>query len=433
MGQLLPSPIIVEVTDDRGQQLKGATVQFVFASAGSGAEIIPSTATTDFQGRAQARVVLGDKVGLQVGEARVASLKTTFSAVASSPGPGKSGPRANFSWQCQNLACQFIDGSTDNDGTLTSWAWLFGDGTMSTERQPAHTYSKAGTYSVTLSVTDNDGSSNASSTQVSVSVPPPSQSNKSPEAEFDVSCQELTCSFTDRSSDSDGSIASWRWDFGDGASSTQRSLSHSYARAGQYTVVLTVTDNGGATNAKTHQANPSAPPPPSNKPPQAEFGVACRDLTCAFTDRSKDDDGSIVNWRWDFGDGRTSNERNPSHSYATPGRYTIVLTVTDNDGAADTQTHEADAAAPLPPPANKPPVAEFETHCHHETCAFTDKSKDDDGTIVSWRWTFGDGATSEERNPVHTYADRGKYDVSLTVTDNSGASGTRTHTADVKD
>jgi len=52
---------------------------------------------------------------------------------------------------------------------------------------------------------------------------------------------------------------------------------------------------------------------------------------------------------------------------------------------------------------------------------------------VSWRWTFGDGATSDERNPVHTYADPGMYDISLTVTDNSGASDTQTHRVDVKD
>jgi len=365
MGQLLPAPIIVEVTDGRGQDVEGAAVEFVLTSAGPGAEIVPSTTTTDAKGRAQARMLLGGKVGLQVGEARVQvggtpSPTTTFSALAGSVAP-----------------------------------------------------------------------------------PPPSQTNKSPQAEFGVSCQELTCTFTDGSSDSDGSVVSWRWDFGDGTTSGQRSPAHSYGTAAQYVVVLTVADNDGATNVKAHQAEPHAPsappppppPPPANKPPQADFGVACRDLTCTFTDRSKDDDGSIVSWRWNFGDGSTSSERSPSHSYGTPGRYTVVLTVTDNGGAGASQSHEAQPSAPPPPPppANKPPQADFDVHCKHSTCTFADMSKDEDGTIVGWHWSFGDGVDSNERNPVHTYADPGHYDVSLSVTDNDGATSTKTRRADAKE
>jgi len=363
VGQLLPAPIVVEVTDARGQEVAGTTVEFGLTSAGTGAEIVPSTATTDTRGRAQTRMLLGNKAGLQVGEARVVgagatSPKTTFSAMAVSPGPGNGGQ-------------------------------------------------------------------------------PPSQSNKSPQAAFEVSCRELTCTFSDRSSDDDGSIASWRWDFGDQTTSTDRNPSHSYRMPGQYAVLLTVRDNDGATNTTAHQAEPSAPPapPPANKPPQAEFEVHCSDLTCTFTDKSKDDDGTLASWRWDFGDGSTSSERSPSHSYGTAGQYMVVLTVTDNDGATDTQTHEAKPTAPPPPPppANKPPEANFDTHCKHLTCTFTDASKDDDGSIVAWHWSFGDGDDSNERNPVHTYADPGHYDVSLTVTDNDGATGTKTRRADVKE
>ncbi len=66
-------------------------------------------------------------------------------------------------------------------------------------------------------------------------------------------------------------------------------------------------------------------------------------------------------------------------------------------------------------------------------CSFIDKSKDDDGVITGWRWEFGDGATSDERNPVHTYSGPGRYDVLLTVTDDAGASVTREHKADAKE
>jgi PKD repeat protein len=442
MGQPLAAPVIVEVTDSRGQPVEGVTVEFALTSAGAGAEIVPSTAITDAKGRAQAHVLLGNKLGFQIGEARVAldgaaSPKTTFRALAVSANPGNGGPRASFNWHCQDLTCQFTDGSTDSDGSLMGWAWRFGDGGTSTERQPTHSYSNPGTYTVMLSVTDNHGSTDESSTQINVAVPPPSQGNHSPQAEFDVQCSALTCAFADRSHDDDGTIASRLWSFGDGATSTERNPSHSYGTPGRYQVILTVRDNDGAADTQTHEADPTAPPPPppppppANIPPRAEFQVSCRELACTFTDQSKDDDGTIVSWQWNFGDGATSTERNPSHSYGAPGRYQVQLTVRDNAGAADTKTHEAEPSAP-PPPANKVPDAEFEVHCQKLTCTFTDKSKDDDGTIVGWQWSFGDGVNSDEQNPVHTYADPGHYDVSLTVTDNGGATDARTHRADVK-
>ncbi len=446
VGQPLTSPIIVEVTDAKAEPVEGATVEFALTSAGAGAEIVPSTATTDATGRAQAHVLLGSKVGLQVGEARVAldgatSLKTSFTALAISDSSSNHSPRADFSSQCVELTCQFTDSSTDTDGSLTGWAWNFGDGGTSTEREPVHSYSEAGTYTVTLSVTDSEGSSDESSTQVAVSSSPPPPANNPPQAEFELSCQQLRCTFTDNSTDSDGSIVGRQWDFGDGATSSERNPSHSYGTAGRYEVLLTVTDNDGATDSKTHTAQPEAPAPPPppepNKPPNAEFEVHCGGLTCSFIDTSKDDDGTIVTWRWSFGDGATSTERNPSHSYGTAGRYDVLLTVTDNDGAADAKTRTAEAEAPAPPPPppepNKPPDAEFEVHCSGLTCTFTDKSKDDDGTIVSWQWSFGDGANSNQQNPVHTYAEHGHYDVFLTVTDNAGASDTKNHRADPKD
>jgi PKD repeat protein len=108
----------------------------------------------------------------------------------------------------------------------------------------------------------------------------------------------------------------------------------------------------------------------------------------------------------------------------------VTLTVRDDDGAQDARSREANAEAPAP---NKAPDAEFEVHCAGLTCSFIDKSKDDDGTIVAWQWSFGDGASSTERNPVHQYAGSGKYDVLLTVTDNDGAAGAKSHDARPRD
>ncbi len=80
----------------------------------------------------------------------------------------------------------------------------------------------------------------------------------------------------------------------------------------------------------------------------------CTDQTCSFTDRSRDDDGNIAHWQWDFGDGQSSAEQNPSHAYAAPGHYNVTLTVTDNDGATDIKTHDANPSAPPPPPNQNP-------------------------------------------------------------------------------
>src|SRR5204862_312600 len=127
--------------------------------------------------------------------------------------------------------------------------------------------------------------------------PPP---NQSPVAAFTSSCPTLACSFTDQSNDPDGTIATWRWAFGDGSAvGTTQNPSHTYSTGGSYTVTLTVTDNQGAQNSVTHPVAPSQP----NQPPTAAFTASCPTLACSFTDQSSDPDGSVTSWQWTFGDG----------------------------------------------------------------------------------------------------------------------------------
>ena len=348
VGQLLAAPIVVEVTDSAGNPVPGASVRFVLVSAGDSADIQPAAATTDQQGRAQARMLLGEKVGLQTGEARLAQgsnpPKVSFTAVATQAG-GNQPPSADFDWHCDALACGFTDASTDADGSVTAWSWQLGDGETSIQQSPSHTYASPGTYTVTLTVTDDEGAATQVSKQVTASAAPPPQ-NQPPRAEFEVDCTQLICVFSDRSTDDRG-VASWAWDFGDGATSTDRNPTHSYSASGTFTVRLTVTDGDGAQDTKTHDARPEAPPPPppppANKAPEADFDDHCQKLECSFTDKSKDDDGVIVSWEWDFGDGGTSTDPNPQHTYAERGHYQVTLTVTDDDGATDTRTHTVDA------------------------------------------------------------------------------------------
>src|SRR5206468_3079460 len=174
--------------------------------------------------------------------------------------------------------------------------------------------------------------------------------NQPPVAAFSSSCSALTCSFTSTSSDPDGTIASYSWTFGDGATSTVQNPSHTYAAGGTYTVTLPVTDNQGAASATTSRTMAVTPP---NQPPTAAVTSSCSALTCSFTSTSSDPDGSIASYSWNFGDGATSTAANPSHTYAAGGSYTVTLTVTDNQGAASAPTSRTIGVTP----PNQPPTA----------------------------------------------------------------------------
>jgi Tol biopolymer transport system component/chitodextrinase len=170
--------------------------------------------------------------------------------------------------------------------------------------------------------------------------------------------------------------------------------------------------------------------PVANQDPTALFtppATLYAGAPARFTDTSSDPDGTVVAWSWAFGDGGTSNDRNPEHTYAAVGTYTVRLTVTDDDGATGTTTRTVQVVDP----PNQPPVADFAPPAAPragQPAAFANTSTDADGTIVSHAWEFGDGQTSTDANPVHVYAEPGEYTVTLTVIDDEGASDTRSRT-----
>jgi PKD repeat protein len=248
-------------------------------------------------------------------------------SVAGSGGGGNNPPVASFTSECTDLDCTFTDTSTDSDGSIASRSWAFGDGGTSTAANPSHSYSSADTYTVQLTVTDNDGDSDTVSAPVTVTAPAP---NTAPTADFTYSCNGLACSFTDASGDSDGTIAFWSWDFGDGNGSTAQSPSHTYGAENTYDVTLVVTDNDGATSDPVHVIITV-----KNNDPVASFTSDCAGLTCSFTDTSSDSDGSVTSWSWTFGDGGTSSEQNPSHDYGSGGSFAVMLTIGDNAGGTD--------------------------------------------------------------------------------------------------
>ena len=176
--------------------------------------------------------------------------------------------------------------------------------------------------------------------------------NAAPTAAFTAGATGLTAALDGRgSTDADGTIASYAWNFGDGSTGTGATVSHPYAAAGTYQVTLTVTDNGGRTGTLTSSVTVAAtpPPPPANVAPTAAFTVTASGLTASVDgSASADSDGTVATYDWDFGDGLSGTGVTTSHPYTTPGTYTVVLTVTDDDGVTDTETKQVTVTAPGP-------------------------------------------------------------------------------------
>ncbi|RCX31777.1 PKD domain-containing protein [Thioalbus denitrificans] len=165
----------------------------------------------------------------------------------------------------------------------------------------------------------------------------------------------------------------------------------------------------------------------ANLPPTAAFTWSPDNLDVQFTDQSGDDDGTVVAWSWNFGDGGTSGVRNPSHSYGTAGTYTVTLTVTDDGDATDSTSQPVTVSAP---PGGMPPSAAFTYACDRLACSFDASGSSDDGTITGYAWDFGDGSGGSGLTAGHTYSAAGTYPVELTVTDDDAETGTAT--ADVQ-
>jgi PKD repeat protein len=162
-------------------------------------------------------------------------------------------PSASFTATCAELRCVVNDeGSTDADGFIVDYLWDFGDGSsVSGVRIVSHTYAQAGSYVVTLTTTDNLGATGTESTVVTVAI------NIPPVANFTATCSHVVCTLDGRAStDVDGSIATYLWDFGDAAIATGALVYHTYAQAGSYTVTLRVTDNLGAVGTASKVVNP---------------------------------------------------------------------------------------------------------------------------------------------------------------------------------
>ena len=318
--------------------------------------------------------------------------------------------RFNFTNNCtQKYTRQFIDNSI---GAL-NWAWNFGDGNTSRDKDPAHTYAAPGTYTVTLTVTNGVCSYTTTKT-VSIIDEKAVFSADQP-----VICRNGTVKFTATGINATN-IQQWQWNFGDGTPSanTATSVNHTYKNAGIFRVVLIIKDALGCIDSSFQNITVYGP--------TANFAVVnptvcLGNAAVTFTDQSVTDGQHPLNkWVWNYGDGITETYSAApfQHIYTTRGTYPVRLTVTDEFGCADSITKNNAVII-------SKPVADFYSpdtlSCTNKPISFVNTSV---GNTMTWDWHFGDGTTSSQLNPLHTYAATGLYSVQLNVRDQYGCTDT---------
>ncbi len=378
------------------------------------------------QGSYTASVTVSTNVGVSATTSQTVSVDEAPSAVITpSPTSPLVGQAVSFSGT----------GSADPDGSIVAWSWNYGDGSaLGSGATVSHTYTQAGDYPVSLTVTDSD-SHTATQVQTLVVGSPPSP-------QFDVTTSDpvqgsplaLDASAS-TDPDSGVPITSYFWDFGDGTTDTTATPAetHTYAQPGNYTITLTTTNSIGLSASVSHVSSvdeaPSAVFAPYPTQPAAE-------QTVSFDGSgSTDPDGVIESWSWNFGDGSpidTGSNAITSHLYAEAGIYPVTLTVTDSDGHTASQTQQLTVGSPpvtafsvtTPDPVQGSPVA---------LDASASSDPDSGVSITSYNWSFGDGTSATTTTPTetHTYAQSGNYTITLTATNSIGLSSPATHPVSV--
>src|SRR4030095_16026801 len=301
---------------------------------------------------------------------------------------------------CQNQEYNFINTTSPPPA---SSSWDFGDGTTSADISPVKKYTSPGTYIIRLA---NHFSGCIDSVSRPVFV------KEAPKIDFTAgttqSCKTpFTVQFTNLTSGSN----TYMWDFGDGANSTDINPVHTYTDTGSYTVMLIVASNNGCldTIVKSQYIQIGKPAITINNLPQ----TGCVPLTISPSSTIIVSE-PIANYLWNFGDGATSSAENPTHTYSSPGAYTVSLIIATASGCTDT------VAMTEAGRGGDKPHASFTVNpndvCAFQPVQFTDNST---GSVDQWLWQFGDGEASTSQNPSHQYQDTGYFSVTLIVWSNT--------------
>ncbi len=329
------------------------------------------------------------------------------------------------------LDVQFDVTATDPDGDALQYCWDFntanGIQCNSSQKAPEHTYTTRGAYTASVFVTDSKGSSSSDSVTINVkgsNNEPPTVDATAQPTEGEV---ELTVQFRSNAVDSDGTIASYKWDFdnsdGLGQDSTEANPTHTYKKAGSFVATVTVTDNGTASTVDSVtvvvRSADNAPPSVLVSGDPVEGGAP---LVVNFTATVADADGDAVTVRWDFdtsdGFGIDATGLVASHTYTDEGEFNAMAIATDSKGATATGTTKirvlggsgGGVIIQAEPTSGKAPLA----------VSFKADTSELGTTATDYSWDFGDGATGTGKEIIHTYEKSGSYGVILVVADESG-------------
>ena len=329
-----------------------------------------------------------------------------------------SSPVAEFNWEdaCFGTPTYFYD-LTNSTPDIAKWYWDFGDplsgvNNTNTLKDPTHEFTDIGDFTVTLIATNTFGCDDTITHVITVT--------EGPDVGIQI-IQDTICALSAVYFEgiSSSEINTWFWDFGDGGYAIAQNTEYIYQTPGTYTVYLTVTAFDGCQSTASQQII-------VNDAPIANFRYekACTGDVTLFYDESYSALGYLNAWTWDFGDGSTSTEQNPTHQYAGNNNYTVQLISLDNFGCSDTieqqiQIHTNPTAAMTFVQACEPAGQVF----------FFDQSEpsSDGSPIQSWEWILDQGNYSTEIDPEYIYDVTDTcYQIIQTVTDDNGCSNTDT-------
>ena len=400
-------------------QSETLTYAWSFGDGGTGVGVNPSHTYSTAQTYSVSLTVTNTS-----GLSSSATSKATITSAPQAPTANAGGPYTGSA----GVAVIFNGGgSSDPQGETLTYAWKFGDGGTGTGVSPSHTYSAAGTWYVSLAVTDTSNLSATASSYVVVApaLQPPVANAGGPYT--GVVGQSIPF-YGNASSDPQGQTLTYAWTFGDGGTGTGVFPTHAYSKVGTYTVSLTVTDTSKLTGTATSKATITAAAPPvagAGGPYSGSVGAPV-----SFNgDYSSDPQGEPLTYAWKFGDGGTGTGEAPTHTYSVADSYTVSLTVTNAANLSSTATGSVSIAGNPVANAGGP-----YTGIPGDPVSFSGSGSTDPlGESLSYAWSFGDGTTGTGVSPMHTYSVAGTYTVSLTVTNTSNLSGTATTTASIPD